>query len=360
MTDTALPGRPTRYGILPDGRTVDRYVLAAGGAIRVGILTFGGIIESIHVPDAIGTFANVVLGYRDLAGYVAAPGTYFGSIIGRFGNRIAAGRFTLDGSHYTLAINNPPNALHGGTTGFDRVVWRVEEATPTALRLRHLSPDGDGGYPGALDVRVTYSLDADGSLRISYAATADAPTIVNLTNHSYFNLAGESAGDILDHVLTIDAQRYTPVDTAMIPTGELAHVGGTPFDFRTPHAIGARIRQAHPQLVRALGYDHNWVLDRQPGDPPTRAVHVLDPKSGRTLEVATTEPGLQFYSGNSLTGSEVGHGGAAYRQSAGFALETQHFPDTPNQAGFPTAVLRPGEYYRSETVLRFSANPIQP
>lgn len=342
------------YGTLPDGRAVERFVLARD-ALRVGILTFGGIIDSIEVPDAAGVLANVVLGYRDLPGYLGAPNTYFGSIIGRYGNRIARGRFELDGATYTLAVNNPPGALHGGVTGFDKVVWSVARATPTLLQLHYVSADGDQGYPGQLDVQVTYALEADGGLRIAYRATTDAPTVVNLTNHSYFNLAGEASGDILNHVLTIDAGRYTPVDAAMIPTGELAPVAGTPFDFRAPHTIGARIREADPQIVTALGYDHNWVLDRRPGVTAGRAAAAFDPASGRALEIFTTEPGVQFYSGNFLTGSEVGRGGRVYRQSAGFALETQHFPDSPNQPAFPTTVLRPGEIYASETTLRFSA-----
>jgi aldose 1-epimerase len=354
----AQPGAPVRYGTLPNGRAVDRYVLSRDQSLSVGILTYGGILDAIDVPDAAGTPRNVVLGYRDLAGYRTSPNTYFGAIIGRYANRIAQGCFVLNASTYALAVNNPPNALHGGLRGFDKVVWDVEEARPDVLRLHHVSLDGDEGYPGTLDTRVSYTLGAAGELRIAYTATTDAPTIVNLTNHTYFNLAGEDAGDILDHVLTIDAQRYTPIDANLIPTGELATVAGTPFDFRTPHAIGARLRQPHPQLVTALGYDHNWVLDPRDADSPARAARAEDPASGRILEVLTTEPGIQFYSGNFLTGSEVGRGGAIYRQSAGFALETQHFPDSPNQPSFPTTVLAPGQTFMSETVLRFSAQPV--
>ena len=348
------PGTATAYGTLPDGRDVQRYVLAHGTDIRVGILTYGGIIESLEVPDASGQLASVVLGYPDLAGYVAAPSTYFGSIIGRYANRIAQGTFVLDEQRYSLAINNPPNTLHGGGVGFDRLVWDVVAATPTSLCLSTVSAAGSEGYPGNLNVQVTYSLDADGAFHIAYLATTDAPTVVNLTNHTYFNLGGEASGDILDHVLIIDAAHYTPVDRTFIPTGEIAAVAGTPFDFRGPHAIGERIRQADPQLVIGLGYDHNWVLDRTAGDPPSRAASARDPASGRILDVLTTEPGVQFYSGNFLTGSEVGRGGRAYRQSAGFALETQHFPDSPNQPSFPTTVVRPGATYRSETIWRFS------
>ncbi len=354
------PGLPVHYGTLADGRAVERYVLTRGADLRVGILTYGGIVEALEVPDAAGALANVVLGYRDLAGYVASPNVYFGAAIGRYGNRIARGRFVLGGSTYTLAVNNPPNALHGGLRGFDKVIWDVEEATPGALRLHYVSPAGDQGYPGTLDTRVSYTLGAPGELRITYSATTDAPTVVNLTNHTYFNLAGERAGDILDHVLSIAAGRYTPVDANMIPTGELADVTDTPFDFRTPHAIGSRIREPHPQLVTAWGYDHNWVFDRGAADASTPVVRAVDPGSGRILEIVTSEPGLQFYTGNFLTGSEVGRGGAIYRQSAGFALETQHFPDSPNQPSFPTTVLMPGQLFHSETVWKFSAQRVSP
>ena len=294
------PGQAVAYGTLPDGREIERYVLGSAGGIRVGILTYGGIIESIDVPDVAGHYVNVVLGYRDLAGYVQAPNTYFGSIIGRYGNRIANARFTLNETEYSLPVNNPPNSLHGGAPGFDRAVWSVEEATALQLRLRYVSPDGEQGYPGQLDVQVTYSVENESDLHITYGATTTAATVVNLTNHSYFNLQGESSGDVLDTLLTIDAAQFTPVNAALIPTGELAGVAGTPFDFRTAQAIGARICQAHPQLVAALGYDHNWVLDRRSADTLVRAARATDPHSGRALDVLTTEPGIQFYSGNFL------------------------------------------------------------
>ncbi len=357
--DEIEPGKAVVYGRLPDGREIERYVLRSGGGIRVGILTYGGIIDTIDVPDVAGNYANVVLGYPDLAGYVQAPNTYFGSIIGRYGNRIAAGQFTIDGTNYSLPVNNPPNSLHGGAPGYDRAVWMVEEVTPASLRLHHTSVDGDQGYPGQLDVHVTYTVENESDLHITYGATTSATTIVNLTNHSYFNLRGESSGDVLDTLITIDAAQFTPVDANMIPTGELAGVAGTPFDFRTAQAIGARIRESHPQLVAALGYDHNWVLDRRSADTLVRAARATDPQSGRALDVLTTEPGIQFYSGNFLTGSEVGSGGALYRQSAGFALETQHFPDSPNQPSFPTTRLEPGQRFHSETILRFSAQPVR-
>jgi len=343
------------YGTLPDGSAVHKYTLT-GSSIAVGILTYGGIIDRIDVPDAAGTPANVVLGYPDLAGYQRSNKPYFGALIGRYANRIANGRFSLDGKAYALAVNDPPNTLHGGQRGFDKVVWSVEAATPAGVRLRYVSPDGDEGYPGRLDSRVTYALDGGDGLRIEYTATTDAPTIVNLTNHTYFNLGGEASGDILDHEVQIDASRYTPVDRNGIPTGEIAAVDGTPLDFRVSRAIGARIRQAHPQLVNGRGYDHNWVLDRAAGDPISHAGSARDPNSGRRLDVFTTEPGLQFYSGNFLDATEVGTGETIYRQSAGFALETQHFPDAPNVPSFPTTVLRPGQVFYSETVFRFSAH----
>lgn len=347
-----VPGRS--YGTLPDGTAVERYTLE-NDSFAVGVLTYGGIIDRIDVPDAAGAHANVVLGYADLDTYARANKPYFGALIGRYANRIGRGRFALDGREYTLAVNDPPNTLHGGTRGFDKVVWTVESATPSALCLKYVSPDGDEGYPGRLEAQVTYSIDDDAGLRIAYRATADAPTIVNLTNHSYFNLAGEASGDILGHVLQINAGHFTPVGPDFIPTGELAPVDGTPFDFRRPTAIGARIREGDPQLVIGRGYDHNWVLDGTPGGPLGHAVTVHDPSSGRRMDVYTTEPGIQFYSGNFLDATQTGSGGIIYRQSAGFALETQHFPDAPNKPSFPTAVLRPGQTFVSETVFRFSA-----
>ncbi len=346
------PARRALYGTLPDGTAVEKFTLVAG-AVSVAVLTYGGILERIEVPDRAGRRANVVLGFGDLAGYLSNT-PYFGALIGRYANRIAGGRFNVDGHSYTVPLNQAPNSLHGGSRGFDTAVWTVEAAGATAIHLRHVSPDGDQGYPGTLDTRVVYTLDEHGGLRIEYTATTDAPTVVNLTNHSYFNLAGEDAGDILGHMLQIDAGRFTPVDAHAIPTGELAAVDGTPFDFRTPHRIGERIRAADPQILAGRGYDHNWVLDRRPGDPLSRAARVIDPGSGRCLDVFTVEPGLQFYSGNFLDATEVGTGQAVYRQSAGFALETQHFPNAPNTPAFPPTILRPGEHYRSETVFRFS------
>ncbi len=331
-----------------------RYTLAAE-RISVGILTYGGIIDRLETPDARGVRANVVLGYADIADYARGNRPYFGALIGRYANRIARGRFTLDGHTYALALNDGPNTLHGGARGFDKVVWSVEAASPSHIDLRYVSADGEDGYPGALDARVTYALDGDDGLRIVYTATADAPTVVNLTNHSYFNLAGEGSGDVLGHAVRIAASHFTPIDAGGIPTGEIAPVGGTPFDFRTPLPIGARIREGHPQLVCGRGYDHNWVLDRDAAERLAHAATVVDPVGGRCLDVFTTEPGLQFYSGNFLDATEVGSSGRIYRQSAGFALETQHFPDAPNHPSFPSTVLAPGQRFESQTVFRFSA-----
>jgi aldose 1-epimerase len=355
------------FGTAPDGTSVERWTLT-NGEMTVRVLTFGGIVQTLEVPDADGDVQNVVLGFDDLAGYVEHnnPGPYFGALIGRYGNRIAGGTFDLDGVTYQLPLNNAPNTLHGGPQGFDRQVWK---ATPmgdgdvAALQLELVSPDGDQGFPGTLTTTVTYTLDADSGLAIHYEATTDAPTVVNLTNHTYWNLAGEGSGDVYDQTLRIDASRYTPVDKTLIPTGEVAPVKGTPFDFREPTAIGERIREDDQQLVFGQGYDHNWALDRADNgaregsdseDALERAAVLHDPGSGRTLTVSTTEPGLQFYSGNFLDGTLVGTSGHVYRQSDGLALETQHFPDSPNQPAFPSTVLRPGEVYDSTTVFTLS------
>jgi aldose 1-epimerase len=353
-----VPVTPHPFGRLEDGREVERWVLANARRTRVDVLTFGGIVQSLRVPDARGRRENVVLGLPALGDYVAAD-TYFGAITGRYANRIAQGRFTLDGREHALATNNGPNHLHGGAPGFDKRVWAAEPAPGAdgvGLRLAYTSPDGEEGYPGRLDVTVLYTLTDADELRIDYRATTDAPTIVNLTNHSYFNLAGEGSGTVLDHQLQLDATRYTPVDPTSIPTGELAPVSGTPMDFTRPRALGARIRQGTEQLVRGRGYDHNWVLDRAGTAPGAlaRAARLREPESGRVLTVSTTEPGIQVYSGNFLDGTLVGTSGHAYRQGDGLALETQHFPDSPNQPAFPSTVLRPGETYRSSTVYAFS------
>jgi aldose 1-epimerase len=344
------------WGSTAEGQ-VHRYTLTNGRGMRVRILTYGGILQSIEVPDRHGRNANVTLGFDNLADYVAKS-PYFGCITGRYANRIAGGTFTLDGTPYTLPINNPPNSLHGGTVGFDKHIWA---ATPfvrgndVGLVMTFTSPAGDQGYPGTLRTRVTYTLTKDNGIRMEYRATTDAATVVNLTNHAYFNLAGEGSGTADDHVLYLNAKRYTPVDATLIPTGELAPVAGTPMDFTRPTAIGARIRNSFEQLLIGRGYDHNWVLDRR-DNTFTRlelAARVVEPDSGRILTIYTTEPGIQFYAGNFLDGTLVGTSGRMYRQGDGFALETQHYPDSPNQPTFPSTVLRPGHTYQTTTIYQF-------
>jgi aldose 1-epimerase len=340
-----------------DGQPVDLYTLRNGRGMTVRITNYGGIIQSIEVPDRRGRTANVALGFDNLDDYVTSS-PYFGCITGRYANRIAGGRFTLEGQTYQLAQNNGVNHLHGGNVGFDKRVWGAtpfEGRGSVGLRLTYVSPAGEENYPGTLTTEVTYTVTRDGEIRMRYEATTDAPTIVNLTNHSYFNLAGEGTGTIEDHVLELEASRYTPVDDTLIPTGELAPVAGTPFDFTRPHAVGERLRDSHEQIVIGQGYDHNFVLDRPSSEDtsPTRAARVTEPHSGRVLEIRTTEPGIQFYSGNFLDGTLVGTSGRVYRQTDGFALETQHFPDSPNQPQFPTTALYPGDTYDTTTVYRF-------
>jgi aldose 1-epimerase len=343
------------YGLSEDGQPVVACTLANASGMRVRILTLGCIIACLEVPDRNGTPANVVLGSDSVDGYLHRS-PHFGAIAGRYANRIAQGRFAIDGIAYQLDLNAPPNALHGGRRGFDKVVWQAETLDGEALILRYLSPDGDEGFPGNLAVEVTYRIGAGNDLRIDYAATTDKPTIVNLTNHSYFNLAGEGSGDVLDHIVSIAADRFTPSDASQIPTGELRSVAGTPFDFTQPRAIGERIRMADEQLLIGHGYDHNWVLRVPDGDGPRQAARAFDPQSGRILDVLTDAPGLQFYTGNGLNGALVGPAGRAYRQSDAFCFETQQFPDAPNQPGFPSAVLRPGERFRSTTIFRFATD----
>ncbi|MEV4348556.1 aldose epimerase family protein [Actinoplanes sp. NPDC049596] len=336
------------------GQAVDRYTLV-NGKFRVKILTYGGILQSVETPDRHGRLTNVTLGFKTLDQYVTTKNpAYFGALIGRYGNRIAQGKFTLDGKTYQLAVNNDPNSLHGGDIGFDKRVWG---ATPVSngLRLTYVSPDGEENYPGTLRTTVTYTITRDRGIRIDYQATTDKATVVNLTNHAYWNLGGEGTGTIDDHKLQLNASRYTPVDSTLIPTGKLDTVAGTPMDFRKATAIGARNRSDFQQIVYGRGYDHNWVLDRR--DTSYReletAARVTDAASGRTLTVATTEPGIQFYGGNFLDGTLYGTSGRAYRQGDGLALETQHFPDSPNHANFPSTVLRPGRVLRSTTVYQF-------
>jgi aldose 1-epimerase len=342
------------FGVLPSGDSVQLVTLTTARGHEVKIMTYGATIVSLRTPDRAGNLENIALGHDGLEGYLASS-PYFGAIVGRYANRIARGRFTLDGRTYALATNNGPNHLHGGVRGFDKVNWTASEIASDsgrAVQFAYRSADGEEGYPGTLDVRVTYALSPDGRLGVDYHATTDKPTPVNLSQHTYFNLAGDGAGDILRHELMIAASRYTPVDATLIPTGEIAPVEGTPFDFRQPTAIGTRIGADHEQITRGGGYDHNFVLDRQ-GDGLMLAAAVHDPSTGRTLEVQTTEPGLQFYSGNFLDGSIMGRAGHVYRHRTGFCLETQHFPDSPNQATFPSTILRPGDVYRSRTVFVF-------
>ncbi len=354
--------KPTTYttdviGSTPDG-DVDRFTLSNDSGMRVQILTYGGIIQTIEVPDRRGRMANVALGFGDLIDYVRRS-PYFGCVTGRYANRIALGRFTLDGATYHLPVNDGPNSLHGGNVGFDKRIWAAEpfeRGDTVGVVMRYTSPDLDQGYPGALTTTVTYTLTPDNAVRIGYQATTDKPTIVNLTNHTYFNLAGESSGSVEGHRLRINARRYTPVDATLIPTGRVDPVAGTPMDFTRPVAIGERIREDFPQLVTGHGYDHNWVLDRDEDPGLVEAATVVEPESGRVLTVLTEEPGIQFYSGNLLDGTLTGTGGRRYRRGDGFALETQHFPDSPHHANFPSTVLRPGQVYRTTTVYRFGTS----
>ena len=348
-------------GESPDG-PIERYTLRAGSGAAVSVLTYGAILQAARVPDRDGTLANVVLGFADAAGYLTdayrAGNPYFGAIAGRYANRIAGARFTLDGEEHVLEANQGPHQLHGGPQGFDARVWDarpVEGDDEAAVALRLTSPDGDQGYPGQLAVDVVYTWTEAHELRIDYRARTDRPTVLNLTNHAYFNLAGDGAGSIEDHELQVHASHYTPADADQLPTGEVATVEDTPLDFRAPRRLGDRLRDPHPQLVAARGYDHNLVLDgKRPGDgEPEPAAVLRDPASGRELEVLTTEPGVQLYTGNFLDGSLVGAAGKAYRQGDGVCLETQHFPNSPNVPAFPSTVLRPGEAFASRTVLRF-------
>jgi len=358
--DALPPFRPPtisarEFGRMPDGRVVREHVLDNGRGLRLHAIDYGGIVRALHCPDRDGRDGNVVLGFANLADYLERNPN-FGTLVGRYANRIAGGRFTLEGSEHRLSVNDGRNSLHGGTVGFGKRCWNVEPLPPgddgsVALALALTSEDGDQGYPGTLHVEVRYTLTADNAWRIDYRATCDRPTIVNLTNHSYFNLAG--AGSILDHVLTLQANHYTEIDAALIPT-RVAEVAGTPFDFRTPRAVGERIRDGAEQLQRARGYDHNWTLDDDASTGLRRAARLVDPASGRVVEIETSEPGVQFYAGNQLDGRLVGSDGRAYRQSDGLCLETQHFPDSPNRPEFPSTLLRPGETFTSTTVHRFA------
>jgi aldose 1-epimerase len=343
----------SEFGNMPDGTKVEIYTLEEG-AIKARVMTYGARLVSLEVPDRNGKVADIVLGYESLAGYTADPKSYFGSIVGRYGNRIAHATFTLDGKRYHLPANDGVNTLHGGIKGFDKLVWEGKEI-PHGVELTLVSKDGDQGFPGTLTARVRYTLEAH-ALKIEYFATTDKDTVLNLTNHSYFNLAGEGQGDILNHLMMIPADRYTPVDSGLIPTGELASVAGTPLDFHHPTAIGARINDDNEQLKLGGGYDHNYVLNGKIGILQ-QAARVVEPTTGRVLTVETTQPGVQFYSGNFLDGTLHGKHGHVYAKHSGFCLETQHFPDSPNHPKFPTSELKPGETYHEVTIFGFSTAP---
>jgi aldose 1-epimerase len=336
------------FGTTSTGLAVEEYVLSNAHGVRAGILSWGGILRTLEIPDRNHDMADVVLGFDSLVPYEAQH-PYFGTITGRFANRIAKGQFTLDGEKYTLATNNGPNHLHGGINGFDRKVWKAytsQTHSSASLTMTYTSPDGDEGYPGELKTEVSYTLNDANELTIEYRATTTKPTPINLTNHAYYNLAGHTSGDILNHSLEIDADAYIPVDETSIPLGLLQNVSGTPFDFKTPHTVGDRITQV------GIGYDHNYVLSLKP-TPLKRAALLTDKTSGRTMEVLTTEPGVQLYTGNYLDGTLIGKGGAVYQKHAGLCLETQHFPDSVHQPTYPTTILRPGEVFTSTTVMRF-------
>jgi aldose 1-epimerase len=344
------------YGKMPDGTPVDLYTLSNPKRMQAGIITYGGTVVSLTAPDRGGRYADIVLGMDDLAGYMKQT-NYLGATIGRYGNRIGKAQFKLDGKVYSLPKNNGENTLHGGPNGFDKRVWKAREVQSPdgqALELTYLSKDGEEGFPGNLSVTVVYTLTPKDELKIDYTATTDKPTVVNLTNHSYFNLAGHGEGDILQHQVMIKADRFTPTDAGMIPTGELRAVKGTPFDFKTATAIGARIGQNEEHLKLGGGYDHNWVLNKGAGGM-TKAAEVHEAKTGRVMEVWTTEPGMQFYTGNFLDGKLRGKGGKIYPHRGGFCMETQHYPDSPNKPNFPTTELKPGATYRTTTIYRFSA-----
>jgi aldose 1-epimerase len=343
----------TSFGATPDGQAVDLYMLRNNSGAEARIMTYGGILVSLKVPDKNGHLGDVVLGYDNLDSYVKNS-PYFGALIGRYGNRIAKGHFTLDGTTYTLATNNYPNALHGGLKGFDKRVWSAsarDSSDGQQLILSYRSQDGEEGYPGNLKVTATYTLMRDNALRLEYSAETDKDTVLNLTQHSYFNLAGK--GDILSHRVEILADRFTPVDATLIPTGELRPVENTPFDFRTPTAIGARIGQEDEQLKFGGGYDHNWVIKKEIGKLELMA-RVTEPETGRVLEVFSTEPGLQFYSGNFLDGTITGKGGWVYQHRAAFCMEPQHYPDSPNKPDFPSVELKPGQVYHNTIIYRFA------
>jgi len=346
-------GNKQLFGTMPDGTPIDIYTIHNTSGMEARIITYGGIVTSLKVPDRNGNLGDVVLGFDNLPNYLTNS-PYFGALIGRYGNRIAGAKFSLDGQTYTLAANNGPNNLHAGPKGFDKVVWQARAYdTPAgqALELTYVSKNGEEGFPGTLMVKAVYTVTTDNALRVDFTATTDKHTVVNLTHHSYFNLAGH--GDVLNHEVYINADKFTPVDDTSIPTGELRSVAGTPFDFRKPTTIGARINDNDQQLTYGKGYDHNWVVNKKPGQMGLVA-RVYEPTSGRVLEVSSTEPGTQFYTGNFLDGSAVGKGGWAYQMHDGFCFEPQHFPDSPNHPKFPSTELKPGETYKNSIVYKFS------
>jgi aldose 1-epimerase len=354
---TAVKANVTRapFGAAPDGTNVELFTMTNAGGMQVEATNYGGTVTSIKVRDRSGALGDVALGFSSMEGY-RDNSPYLGVIVGRYANRIARAQFKLEGRTYKLPANDGPNTLHGGVKGFDKVAWKAEpfeRPGEVGVVLTHVGPDGDQGFPGTLSARVTYTLTDRNEFAIDYYATTDKTTVVNLTQHTYFNLAGEGSGPVLDHQLTLNADRYTPVDSKLIPTGELANVDGTPFDFRTAHAIGERIHADHPQLKIGKGYDHNFVINRQ-NDALVLAARVEEPTTGRVMEVHTTEPGVQLYTGNHLDGKLMGKAGKAYGERGGFCLETQHFPDSPNKPSFPSTTLKPGEEYRSRTVYAFS------
>ena len=344
------------FGKTREGVAVSIYTLTNKNGLTARITNYGGRVVSLTAPDRSGKMADVVLGFDSLDGYLQNPGPFFGALIGRYGNRIGHARFTLEGRVYQLDRNDGENSLHGGARGFDKRVWTSRELPDGSLELTYLSADGEEGYPGNLRATVTYHLTDANELRIDYAASTDKDTVVNLTNHSYFNLKGAGTGDILDHRVMLNADRFTPVDAGLIPTGELRAVAGSPFDFRSATAIGTRIEANDEQLKIGKGYDHNWVLNRS-GNGLALAARVEEPSTGRILEIRTTEPGVQFYTGNFLDGTIKGKGGKVYGRRSGFCLETQHFPDSPNKPAFPSTELKPGQKYQSTTVFRFAVAP---
>ncbi len=341
------------FGILSDNKAVTRYTLKNANGVEVSIINYGGIITSLKTPDKQGQFADIVLGYDSLSSYLKSS-PFFGALIGRYGNRIAKGKFTLDGTTYKLATNNDENHLHGGTKGFDKVFWNIEVLPDSSsLKLTYTSVDGEEGYPGTLNTEVIYTLTDADELKIDYRATTDKKTVVNLTQHTYFNLTGDANQSILNHQLMLDAPQFLPVDKTLIPTAELKSVAGTPFDFNTLTLIGSRIAQEDEQLKFGKGYDHCWVLKPSDGKTARKIAELYEPTSGRVVEVSTTEPGIQFYSGNFLDGTLIGKGGVVYKHRSGLCLETQHYPDSPNKPAFPSVLLNPGETYSTTTTYKF-------